>query len=102
MTSSVGLYPVRRSRGGTWRFFSTHDMCDLSPSITRIFRGRGSLEVKASDRGWRVMSSSPVPLKTRRIEKRCTFHLSRAQTSSRWCGVVVRRGGASSGVVLVT
>ncbi|GFX17928.1 hypothetical protein TNCV_2293761 [Trichonephila clavipes] len=25
-----------------------------------------------------------------------------AETSSRWCGVVVRRGGASSGVVHVT
>ncbi|GFX56527.1 hypothetical protein TNCV_74731 [Trichonephila clavipes] len=31
-----------------------------------------------------------------------TLNLSRAQTSSRWCGMVVRRGGASSGVVLVT
>ncbi|GFU68129.1 uncharacterized protein TNCV_247931 [Trichonephila clavipes] len=38
------------------------------------------------------MSSSPVPLKTRRIGQRCTLNLSRAQTSSRWCGVVVRRG----------
>ncbi|GFS71406.1 hypothetical protein TNCV_5051161 [Trichonephila clavipes] len=27
--------------------------------------GRGSLVVKVSDRGWRVVSSSPVPLKTR-------------------------------------
>ncbi|GFV85087.1 uncharacterized protein TNCV_3320251 [Trichonephila clavipes] len=42
------------------------------------------------------MSSIPVPLKTRRVK------LSRAETSSRWCGVVVRRGGASSGVVHVT
>ncbi|GFY01574.1 uncharacterized protein TNCV_2607581 [Trichonephila clavipes] len=40
-----------------------------------------------------VMSSSPVPLKTRRVEHRCTLNLSRAKTSSRWCGVVVRRGG---------
>ncbi|GFX01635.1 integrase catalytic domain-containing protein [Trichonephila clavipes] len=39
-----------------------------------------------------VMSSSPVPLKTRRVGQRCTLNLSRAQTSSRWCGVVVRRG----------
>ncbi|GFW82332.1 uncharacterized protein TNCV_3818131 [Trichonephila clavipes] len=30
------------------------------------------------------------------------FTLSRAETSSCWCGVVVRRGGASSGVVHVT
>ncbi|GFT30425.1 uncharacterized protein TNCV_2377161 [Trichonephila clavipes] len=47
-------------------------------------------------------SSSPVPLKTRRVGERCTLNLSRAQTSSRWCGVVVRRGGASSGVVHLT
>ncbi|GFX68846.1 uncharacterized protein TNCV_3865451 [Trichonephila clavipes] len=49
-----------------------------------------------------VTSSSPVPLKTRCVGERCTFNLSRAQTSSLWCGVVVRRGGASSGVVHVT
>ncbi|GFX76030.1 uncharacterized protein TNCV_3718011 [Trichonephila clavipes] len=46
-----------------------------------------------------VASSSTVPLKTRRVGERCTLNLSRVQTSSRWCGVVVRRGGASSGVV---
>ncbi|GFV84005.1 uncharacterized protein TNCV_1480071 [Trichonephila clavipes] len=39
-----------------------------------------------------VTSSSPVPLKTRRVGQRCTLKLSRAETSSRWCGVVVRRG----------
>ncbi|GFY24952.1 uncharacterized protein TNCV_2691431 [Trichonephila clavipes] len=49
-----------------------------------------------------VTSSSPVPLKTRCVGQRCTLNLSRAETSSRWCGVVVRRGGASSGVVHVT
>ncbi|GFU21399.1 uncharacterized protein TNCV_891431 [Trichonephila clavipes] len=49
-----------------------------------------------------VTSSSPVPLKTRRVGQRCTLNLSRAETSSRWCCVVVRRGGASSGVVHVT
>ncbi|GFW18360.1 putative isxo2-like transposase domain protein [Trichonephila clavipes] len=37
-----------------------------------------------------------------RVGQRCTLNLSRAETSSRWCGVVVRRGGASSGVVHVT
>ncbi|GFX93318.1 uncharacterized protein TNCV_151241 [Trichonephila clavipes] len=42
-----------------------------------------------------VTGSSPVPLKTRRVGQRCTLNLSRAETSSRWCGVVVRRGGAS-------
>ncbi|GFW95561.1 RNA-directed DNA polymerase from mobile element jockey [Trichonephila clavipes] len=39
--------------------------------------------------------------KTRRVGQRCTLNLSRAEMSSRWCGVVVRRGGASSGVALV-
>ncbi|GFY03352.1 uncharacterized protein TNCV_1173101 [Trichonephila clavipes] len=49
-----------------------------------------------------VPSSSQVPLKIRRVGQRCTLNLSRAKTSSHWCGVVVRRGGASSGVVHVT
>ncbi|GFW43716.1 uncharacterized protein TNCV_4770651 [Trichonephila clavipes] len=49
-----------------------------------------------------VTSSSPVPLKTRRVGQRCMLNLSRAETSSRWCGVVVRRGGTSSVVVPVT
>ncbi|GFU66592.1 hypothetical protein TNCV_3335731 [Trichonephila clavipes] len=42
------------------------------------------------------MSSRPVPLKTRRIGEQCTLNLSRAQTFFRWCGLVARRGGASS------
>ncbi|GFW96966.1 integrase catalytic domain-containing protein [Trichonephila clavipes] len=49
-----------------------------------------------------VTSLSPVPLKTRLVGQRCTLNLSRAETTSRWCGVVVRRAGASSGVVHVT
>ncbi|GFW37998.1 uncharacterized protein TNCV_4631991 [Trichonephila clavipes] len=64
--------------------------------------GCGSRVVMVSNHSKQVMRSSPVPLKTRRVGKRCTLNLSRAQTSSRWCGVVVREGGASSGVVLVT
>ncbi|GFT19975.1 uncharacterized protein TNCV_4993921 [Trichonephila clavipes] len=54
-------------------------------------RGHGSLEVKVSDRGWRVMGSSRVPLKTRLVGVRCTLNLLRAQMSSRWSGVVVGR-----------
>ncbi|GFV69442.1 uncharacterized protein TNCV_2778571 [Trichonephila clavipes] len=49
-----------------------------------------------------VTSSSPVPLKTRYVGQRCMLNLSRAETSTRWCGVVVRRGGSSSGVVHFT
>ncbi|GFX90356.1 uncharacterized protein TNCV_3849311 [Trichonephila clavipes] len=66
------------------------------------FRGCDSPEVKVSDHGRHVMSSSPVPLKTRRVGQRCPLNLSRAETSSRWCGVVVRRGGASSDAIHVT
>ncbi|GFV87992.1 histone-lysine N-methyltransferase SETMAR [Trichonephila clavipes] len=47
---------------------------------------------------WHVKSSNPVPLKTRRVGQRCTLNLSRAEKSCRWCGVVVRRGGSSSGI----
>ncbi|GFT43431.1 uncharacterized protein TNCV_814851 [Trichonephila clavipes] len=39
-----------------------------------------------------ITSSSPVPLKTHRVGQRCKLSLSRAETFSRWCGVVVRRG----------
>ncbi|GFY20698.1 uncharacterized protein TNCV_1119321 [Trichonephila clavipes] len=49
-----------------------------------------------------VTSSSPVPVKTRCVGQRCTLNVSRAETSFRRCGVVVRRGGASSGVVHIT
>ncbi|GFV53151.1 hypothetical protein TNCV_756611 [Trichonephila clavipes] len=63
--------------------------------------GRGSRVVKVLDHGRHVTSSNPVPLKTRRVRQRCTLNLYRAETSSRWCGVVVRRVGASSGVVHV-
>ncbi|GFX21010.1 uncharacterized protein TNCV_2044861 [Trichonephila clavipes] len=58
--------------------------------------GCSSPGVKVSDHGRPVLSSSPVPLKPRRVGEKCTLNLSRAQTSSRWCCVVVRRGGASS------
>ncbi|GFW17292.1 hypothetical protein TNCV_1957631 [Trichonephila clavipes] len=69
-----------------------------------------SLVVKVSDRGWRVMSLSQVPLKTRRVGQRCTLNLLRALTSSRWCGyypyylsvcVIVCANGRSNRLVIV-
>ncbi|GFV99435.1 hypothetical protein TNCV_1514051 [Trichonephila clavipes] len=60
-------------------------------NVLVVWCGRGSLVVKASARGWNIMSSSPLPLKTNRVGERCTLNLPRAQTSSRWCGLVVRR-----------
>ncbi|GFX57444.1 transposable element Tcb2 transposase [Trichonephila clavipes] len=74
-------------------------MCKVS--VVHI-EGCGSPVVKALDHGRHVMSSSPIPLKTRRVGQRCTLKLSRAETSCRWCGVEVRREGASSGVIHVT
>ncbi|GFX65500.1 uncharacterized protein TNCV_4735481 [Trichonephila clavipes] len=64
--------------------------------------GCGSPVAKVSEHGRHFMSSSLVPLKNCPVGERCTFHLSRAETSSHWCSVVVRRGGSSSCVVLVT
>ncbi|GFX58233.1 hypothetical protein TNCV_4049911 [Trichonephila clavipes] len=65
-------------------------------------KGCGSPVVKVLDHGRHVMSSIQVPLKAHCLGERCTLNLSRARTPSRWCGVVVRRGGASSDVILVT
>ncbi|GFX17719.1 hypothetical protein TNCV_475191 [Trichonephila clavipes] len=39
-----------------------------------------------------VASSSRVPLKTCRVGQRCMVNLSRTETFSRRCGVLVRRG----------
>ncbi|GFT89799.1 hypothetical protein TNCV_1665601 [Trichonephila clavipes] len=55
----------------------------LPHPVQSAFRGCGSPVVKVSDHGRHVMSSSPLPLKTRRVGQRCTLNLSRAQTSSR-------------------
>ncbi|GFT19276.1 uncharacterized protein TNCV_303781 [Trichonephila clavipes] len=41
------------------------------------------------------MSTNPVPLKTYRVGQQCTLNLLRAETSSSWCGMVVRRGSAA-------
>ncbi|GFX49615.1 uncharacterized protein TNCV_4902571 [Trichonephila clavipes] len=38
-----------------------------------------------------VTSSNPVPLKTHRVGERYTLNLPRAQTSSFWSGLVVKR-----------
>ncbi|GFS91042.1 uncharacterized protein TNCV_2120271 [Trichonephila clavipes] len=46
----------------------------------------GSPVDNVSDHGRPVMSSNPVPLMTRHVGQRCRLNLSRAETSSRWCG----------------
>ncbi|GFY21474.1 uncharacterized protein TNCV_1166221 [Trichonephila clavipes] len=86
--------PIQWSKHKQYKNTSPGKLCSTG--------GCGSPVVKVSDHGRHVMSSSPVPLKTRRVGQRCTLNMSRAEMSSRWCGVVVRRGGASSGVIHVT
>ncbi|GFX84500.1 uncharacterized protein TNCV_3531971 [Trichonephila clavipes] len=74
--------------------------------LRRNFRLRCDLKIVAAVAEWYwyrnvacfVTGSSPVPLKTRRVGQRCTLNLSRAETSSRWCDVVVRRGGVPAQV----
>ncbi|GFV93521.1 uncharacterized protein TNCV_1988351 [Trichonephila clavipes] len=63
----------------------------LNEGLKPIFEDCSSPVIKILDRGRHVMSSSPVPLKNRRVGQRCTLNLSRAETSSHWYGVVVRR-----------
>ncbi|GFW21491.1 uncharacterized protein TNCV_1533141 [Trichonephila clavipes] len=72
------------------------EQCDVNIHSLTIFEnirvlGCGSPVVKVSDHGRHVMSSSQVSLKTRCVGQRCTLNLSRAETSSRWYDVVVRR-----------
>ncbi|GFV76342.1 hypothetical protein TNCV_4413211 [Trichonephila clavipes] len=77
--------------------------CRTLSSLLNYLRafGDGPVAGVPGGQGWHVSSSSPVPQKTRRVGQRCTLNLSRAEMSSRWSGVVVRRGGAISGVTLV-
>ncbi|GFY28259.1 uncharacterized protein TNCV_4395931 [Trichonephila clavipes] len=67
----------------------TRSICRGSESsLWRSAGGRGSLVVKVSDSGWPCHEFEPSTTKA----SPCTLNLSRAQTSSHWCGVVFRRG----------
>ncbi|GFV55406.1 hypothetical protein TNCV_146791 [Trichonephila clavipes] len=83
------------------RVGTKENMSKILPMSQKGSEGCCSPVVRLSGHGRHVMSSSPVPLKTRRVGEQCSLNMSRAQTSFHWFGVVVRRGGASSGVVLV-
>ncbi|GFT91235.1 uncharacterized protein TNCV_4044641 [Trichonephila clavipes] len=78
---------------------SSCQQCSKKNYITTVFMLQRVTQAAVAEwYGYRtvacfVTGSSPVPLKTRRVGQRCTLNLSRAETSSRWCGVVVRRGG---------
>ncbi|GFX01889.1 uncharacterized protein TNCV_370781 [Trichonephila clavipes] len=83
--SGTGLEPVTKQATVRYLYHSA--------TAATVYVGRASRVVKVSNRhGWHAMNLSPVPLKTHRVVERCPLNLSRVQTSSRWCGVVVRRG----------
>ncbi|GFU55161.1 hypothetical protein TNCV_426651 [Trichonephila clavipes] len=85
----------------TAKYHDEHDfLLSRSTGALSAPGGRDKLVVKVSDRDWHVTSSSLVPLKTRCVGEQCTLNLSRAQTSSRWCDMVFRRGDADSGVLV--
>ncbi|GFT79922.1 hypothetical protein TNCV_4598241 [Trichonephila clavipes] len=64
--------------------------------------GCGSRVVLVSDRGLPCHKFEPSTTKDPSCRERCMLNLSRAQTSSRWCGVVVRKSGGSSEGLLAT
>ncbi|GFV67691.1 uncharacterized protein TNCV_4623711 [Trichonephila clavipes] len=76
-----------------WLPWLTVDVKPLTIALDKNLGGRGSPVVKVSDSGWLASSSSPVSLKTLHAGEQWTLNLSRAQTSSRWCGMVARRRG---------
>ncbi|GFX77560.1 uncharacterized protein TNCV_4026101 [Trichonephila clavipes] len=89
-----------KDASGIGRSLPTHVLSSLLVDCSLLHALLYTLHVAAVAEWYRyrivaclVTSSIPVPLKTRRVGQRCTLNLSRAETSSRWCGVVVRRGG---------
>ncbi|GFU70593.1 uncharacterized protein TNCV_2971531 [Trichonephila clavipes] len=84
--------PVFKSSGKLGTHLSTHAVRMKPAAVAEWYRYQTVACL--------VTSSSPVPLKIHRVGQRCTLNRSRAETSSR--GVVVKEGGASSGVVHVT
>ncbi|GFW18695.1 hypothetical protein TNCV_1369491 [Trichonephila clavipes] len=82
-------------------------MCQLrrrSRHLTMVqnCEGCGSLVVKVTNSWSTCHEFKPTTPEDPPCRGVMQLNLSRAQTSSRWYSVVVSRGGANSGVVLVT
>ncbi|GFT17531.1 hypothetical protein TNCV_4807711 [Trichonephila clavipes] len=71
-------------------------------SISTKPGGRGSLVAKVTDSWAACCEFEPSAAEDPPCRKRCTLHLLGAQASPGWRCVVVRRGGTSSGFILVT
>ncbi|GFV10163.1 uncharacterized protein TNCV_3661151 [Trichonephila clavipes] len=74
----TGMTPELAIPSTTYHTTPTRGVCARLPAIAEWSRYRIVPGL--------VVSSSPVPLKTRRVRQRCTLNLSRAETSSRWWG----------------
>ncbi|GFW75786.1 transposable element Tc1 transposase [Trichonephila clavipes] len=68
--------------------FNSQKACNTS-------NGSGSQVVEVSDHAWPCHEFEPSTTKTRRVGQRCTLNLSRAETSSCWCGVIGQKQGRS-------
>ncbi|GFS66090.1 hypothetical protein TNCV_2510791 [Trichonephila clavipes] len=90
---SFQLSPIKSNCEASNHVYSQHNAYHPTPSSDR-----GSLVVRVKD-SWltchefKPFTTEDPPLHVKYVE---------AQTSARWCGVEVRRRGASSGVVFVT
>ncbi|GFX53842.1 uncharacterized protein TNCV_1597881 [Trichonephila clavipes] len=86
---------------------SEPDLLGTSDSeILEGFSDQGVVAAVAEWYGYRIVaclvtSSNPVPLKIHRVGQRCTLNLSRAETSSRWCGGCASVGHSSTDCTLV-
>ncbi|GFX86382.1 hypothetical protein TNCV_2562711 [Trichonephila clavipes] len=76
---NVHRCPTRRVFSGTGLELMTYlPWSDtLTTGLPQPGRGRGSLVVKVSNRGWLFTCSSPVLLKSRHVGERCMLNLSR-------------------------
>ncbi|GFW84656.1 hypothetical protein TNCV_2597011 [Trichonephila clavipes] len=82
-TSSIEIpLAVNGNRGG-FQFGIDGGDCLCNQRSGFRFSGCSSEVIKVSDHDRHVMSSSPVPTKTRRVGQRCTLNLLRAETSCR-------------------
>ncbi|GFT46102.1 hypothetical protein TNCV_2812171 [Trichonephila clavipes] len=65
------------------------------------FSGHGCQVVKVTDSRPACHEFEPSTAEDPPCRERCALNLPRAQTSSRWCGVVVRRGASSGHLTMV-
>ncbi|GFW19915.1 peptidase A2 domain-containing protein [Trichonephila clavipes] len=92
-SSTINVYGEKRLNLNLKRYFIwTFRIADVSsPILGADFLYYFGLVPNLKNNRF-VTGSSPVPLKTHRVGQRCTLNLSRAETSSRWCGVVFLEG----------